>query len=110
MKTHFEVMPKALRKVRQDSGLRQIDISNRSGLSKAMVSAYESGKALPSFPSLAAYLEALGKDLSDLQAAIYEVSGVPSNIVATILRERAVGRAVLQALHGLELNALETDS
>jgi transcriptional regulator with XRE-family HTH domain len=51
-------IPEALRRVRLEAKHRQIDISTKSGLSKAMVSAYEGGKALPSIPSLLAYLNA----------------------------------------------------
>lgn len=94
---------KALRRVRQDARLRQIDVSKRSGLSKAMVSAYEGGKALPSLPSLWAYLDAIGRDLADLQDAIYELGGLPKRGSADVeARERSVGRAVLKALRGLE--------
>lgn len=99
------LVPTALRRVRQATGLRQIDVSARSGLSKAMVSAYEGGKALPSLPSLSAYLGAIGRDLSDLQEAVDEMRGFPIHRADDVdARERAVGRAVLKALRGLEIN------
>ena len=97
------LFPEALRRVRRATSLRQIDVSVRSGLSKAMVSAYEGGKALPSLPSLWAYLGAIGRDLADLQEAIDELGGLPKRRSADVeARERSVGRAVLKALRGLE--------
>lgn len=98
------LVPMALKRVRQATGLRQIDVSARSGLSKAMVSAYEGGKALPSLRSLSAFLGAIGRDLSDLQEAVDEMRGFPVHRADDIdARERAVGRAVLKALRGLEI-------
>ncbi len=85
------------------TGLRQVDVSERSGLTKAMVSAYEGGKLLPSLPSLSAYLDAIGCDLADLQEAVNELSGFPRKRTDDgDARERAIGRAVLKALRGLE--------
>ncbi len=98
------LVPMALKRVRQATGLRQIDVSARSGLSKAMVSAYEGGKALPSLRSLSAFLGAIGRDLSDLQEAVDEMRGFPVHRADDVdARERAVGRAVLKALRGLEI-------
>lgn len=102
------LVPLALKRVRQASGLRQIDVSERSGLSKAMVSAYEGGKALPSLRSLSVYLGAIGRDLGDLQNAVDELRGFPSHRPDdSDSRERAVGRAVLKALRGMELGETE---
>jgi len=98
------LVPQALKRVRQATGLRQIDVSARSGLSKAMVSAYEGGKALPSLPSLSAYLGAVGRDLKDLQEALDDIRGFPVHRSEDVdARERAVGRAVMKALRGLEI-------
>lgn len=100
-----QLVPLALRRVRQETGLRQIDVSTKSGLSKAMVSAYEGGKALPSLPSLLAYLDAIGRDLADLQEALNDLAGLPKRRSEDVeARERAVGHAVLKALRGLELD------
>jgi transcriptional regulator with XRE-family HTH domain len=97
------LIPQALRRVRQTAGLRQIDVAEKSGLSKAMVSAYEGGKALPSLASLSAYLGAIGRDLGDLQDALTQLRGrlAEGNSPAED-RERVVGRAVLNALRMLE--------
>jgi transcriptional regulator with XRE-family HTH domain len=102
------LVPQAMKRVRQATGLRQIDVSARSGLSKAMVSAYEGGKALPSLRSLAAYLGAVGRDLADLQEAIDDIRGFPIHKAEDVdARERAVGRAVIKALRGLEIEKVE---
>lgn len=60
----------ALKRMRQERGLKQIQVALGSGLSKAMVSSYEAGHALPSLESLSAYLGALGCGLGDLQKAM----------------------------------------
>ena len=102
------LVPQALKRVRQATGLRQIDVSARSGLSKAMVSAYEGGKALPSLRSLSAYLGAVGRDLKDLQEALDDIRGFPVHRADDVdARERAVGRAVMKALRGLEIEKME---
>ena len=97
------LVAQALRRVRQATGLRQVDVAERSGLSKAMVSAYESGKALPTLPSLSAYLGAVGRGLDDLQAALTQLQGkIGDENTATLYREHVVGRAVLNALRSLD--------
>ena len=88
--------------MRQSTGLRQTQVSERSGLTKAMISAYEGGKNLPSLQSLSTYLNAIDRDLGDLQEAIDDLGGFPSAKTHGDARERAVGRAVLRALQGLE--------
>lgn len=95
------LIPQALRRVRQTAGLRQVDVAEKSGLSKAMVSAYEGGKALPSLASLSAYLGAIGRDLGDLQDALTHLRG-RLHEGTLVDRERVVGRAVLNALRMLE--------
>jgi transcriptional regulator with XRE-family HTH domain len=96
------LVPQALKIIRQAAGLRQTQVSERSGLTKAMISAYETGKNLPSLQSLSVYLNAIDRDLGDLQEAIDDLGGFPSAKTHVDARERAVGRAVLRALQGLE--------
>ncbi|MBW8875112.1 MAG: helix-turn-helix transcriptional regulator [Acidobacteria bacterium] len=90
----------ALRRVRQAAGFLQVDVAERSGLTRAMVSAYEAGKSTPSLGSLSAYLGAIGRDLGDLQDEVNRLSGRSSDEPAED-RERAVGRAVLKAIRVL---------
>ena len=98
------LLPVALRRLRLDAGLRQTQISMASGLTKAMLSAYERGKATPSLASLCLYLAALGRDLADLQEVLSDLAGLPKRRSEDVEgRERTVGRAVLRALRGLEL-------
>jgi transcriptional regulator with XRE-family HTH domain len=105
------LIPQALKRMRVATGLRQVDVSDRSGLTKAMVSAYEGGKLLPSLPSLSSYLDAIGRDMADLQEAVHELGGFPRKKTDDDdARERAIGRAVLKALRGLEELAPEPDS
>jgi transcriptional regulator with XRE-family HTH domain len=48
-----------LRKRRRSLGLTQIQLAQRSGLSRWSVVAYETGRELPSLPSLCRIVEAL---------------------------------------------------
>jgi len=97
-------IPEALKRLRLAAGLRQTHISEASGLTKAMLSAYERGNALPTIPSLWAYLAALGRDLTDLQDELNYLAGLPKRRSEDVEgRERAVGRVVLRALRGLSL-------
>ena len=97
------VVPEALRRVRHVAGVRQVDIAERSGLSKAMVSAYEGGKALPSLPSLCAYLGAIGRDFRDLQDAVDLIDGPEVETIAELDQERAIGRAILGVFRALRV-------
>jgi transcriptional regulator with XRE-family HTH domain len=64
---------KALRLLRTRQNTTQVAIADRAGLTKAMLSCYETGAQLPSMQSLAATLQALGADFHDLQDAIDQV-------------------------------------
>jgi transcriptional regulator with XRE-family HTH domain len=90
----------ALRRVRQATGLLQVDVAERSGLTRAMISAYELGRSVPSLVSLSAYLGAIGRNLGDLQDEVNRLSGRSLDEPIED-RERAVGRAVLKALRAL---------
>ena len=93
-------VPQALRRVRQATGLLQVNVAERSGLTRAMVSAYEGGKSIPSLASLSVYLGAIGRNLGDLQDEVNRLSGRSMDEPVED-RERVVGRAVLKALRAL---------
>ena len=94
---HF--VPEALKLIRQSAGLRQTDVSERSGLTKAMLSSYEMGKTLPTLVSLTAFLVAVGKDFSDFQDVLDMLRKVsPKRAPDERDLEREVGRVVLKAI------------
>lgn len=64
---------KALRLLRARKNTTQVSIADRAGLTKAMLSCYETGAQLPSMQSLASTLQALGADFHDLQDALDQV-------------------------------------
>ena len=64
---------KALRLLRTRQNTTQVAIADRAGLTKAMLSCYETGAQLPSMQSLASTLQALGADFHDLQDAIDQI-------------------------------------
>lgn len=60
----------ALRRLRLLRELRQVDLATTAGVTKAMVSAYETGKRFPSIPTLSRLLGALDASLCDLHRAM----------------------------------------
>lgn len=103
----LQFVPEALKLIRQGAGLRQTDVSERSGLTKAMLSAYETGKTLPTLTSLTTFLLAIGKDLADFQEVLDLVRKVsPRRTPDERDLEREVGRVVLKAIQdAIELRA-----
>ena len=95
----LQFVPAALKLMRQGTGLRQTEVSQRSGLTKAMLSSYETGKTLPNLASLTSFLIAMDKDLSDLQEALDMVRKVsPKQTPDERDLERDLGRVVLKAI------------
>lgn len=70
----FEGLGKALRWLREKEGLRQYESARAAGITKAMLSAYETGKQSPSLQSLEKILDALGADLRALARALDHVN------------------------------------
>lgn len=95
----LQCLPKALKLVREGAGYRQTDASARSGLSKAMLSSYETGKTVPSLGSLTILLVAIGRDFADLQDAMDLLLGTsPKRQPTNKDLEREVGQVVLKAI------------
>ena len=63
-----------MRWLREKEGRRQYEIALAAGVTKAMLSAYETGKQSPSLQSLERVLEALGADLVELASALDHVN------------------------------------
>jgi len=84
----FEGLGKALRWLREKAGLRQYETAIEAGITKAMLSAYETGKQSPSLESLEKVLDALNADLVSLARALDHVN------------ERSSGLPGIGALHG----------
>ena len=63
----------ALRLMRVRRGMRQSDLAGRALVTKAMLSAYENRRRLPSLRTLSRLLDALDARLLDLGAAVEQV-------------------------------------
>ncbi|HEX6198818.1 MAG TPA: helix-turn-helix transcriptional regulator [Thermoanaerobaculia bacterium] len=63
-----------MRWLREKEGLRQYETARAAGITKAMLSAYETGKQRPSLPSLEKILDALGADLMAVGRALDHVN------------------------------------
>ncbi|MEM7481853.1 MAG: helix-turn-helix transcriptional regulator [Acidobacteriota bacterium] len=68
--SHFEGIGKALRRLRVHRGFKQFEMAREAGITKAMLSAYETSKRRPSLNTLSQLLDALGADLADLHRAL----------------------------------------
>lgn len=73
----FDGLGRALRWLREKAGLRQYETATAAGITKAMLSAYETGKQSPSLESLEKVLDALASDLVALHRALDHVNERP---------------------------------
>jgi transcriptional regulator with XRE-family HTH domain len=71
----FEGLGKALRWLRARQDLRQYQVAEAAGVTKAMLSAYETEKQKPSLETLEKLLDGLGATLGDLHQALGIVRG-----------------------------------
>ncbi len=73
----FEGLGKALRWLREKKSRRQYEVAEAAGITKAMLSSYETGKQRPSLETLEKALDALGADLATLGDALDHVNERP---------------------------------
>ena len=85
----FSGLGRALRWLRDRQGKRQYQVAEAAGVTKAMLSAYETGKQKPSLDTMEKILEALGCDLNDLHNALQIVNERPQAIRRTEGRQLA---------------------
>jgi transcriptional regulator with XRE-family HTH domain len=76
----FNGLGRAVRWLRDRQGKRQYQVADTAGITKAMLSAYETGKQKPSLDTLEKILEALDCDLNDLHNALQIVNERPEAI------------------------------
>lgn len=67
----------ALRWLRDRQGKKQYQVADAAGITKGMLSAYETGRQRPSLETLEKILDTLGCDLNDLHNAIQIINGRP---------------------------------
>ncbi len=70
----------ALRWLREKQTRKQYRVADDAGITKGMLSAYETGRQRPSLETLEKLLETLGCDLNDLHNALQLVNGRPERI------------------------------
>lgn len=76
----FDRLGRAVRWLRERQGKKQYLVADTAGVTKGMLSAYETGRQKPSLETLEKLLTALGCDLHDLHNAIQIVSERPEGI------------------------------
>jgi transcriptional regulator with XRE-family HTH domain len=70
----------ALRWLRERQARKQYRVADDAGITKGMLSAYETGRQRPSLETLDRLLGALGSDLNDLHNALQIVNGRPERM------------------------------
>lgn len=79
----FDFTSRALAWLRVERGLQQKELAERSGVGRAAISRYESGKASPSLENLGKLLEALGVGPRDfarcLERLREDIEGIPAS-------------------------------
>ncbi len=68
----------AIRWIRDRHGRKQYQVADAAGITKGMLSAYETGRQRPSLDTLEKILGTLGCDLQDLHNALQIVNGRPA--------------------------------
>ena len=76
----FDGLGRSLRWLRERQVKRQYQVAEGAGITKAMLSAYETGKQKPSLDTLEKILDALTCDLNDLHNALQIVNGRPERM------------------------------
>jgi transcriptional regulator with XRE-family HTH domain len=79
----FDGLGRSLRWLRERQLKRQYQVADDAGITKAMLSAYETGKQKPSLDTLEKILDALVCDLNDLHNALQIVNGRPERMRGT---------------------------
>lgn len=77
MLNNSEALGQTLRLLRRRRVFKQYQVAERAGITKAMLSAYETGKSTPSLKTLASILHAVETDFGGLQRALDVLSGAP---------------------------------
>jgi transcriptional regulator with XRE-family HTH domain len=71
----------ALRWMRERRGRKQYQVAAAAGITKGMLSAYETGRQRPSLETLDKILDTLECDLNDLHNALQIVNGRPASFI-----------------------------
>ena len=101
----FEGLGRALRWLREGRGKRQYQVAETAGITKPMLSAYETGRQKPSLDTLEKILGAMGADLAELHAVLDIVNGrqpAPPQRDRWRDRDRGAGAALSEMAHGFE--------
>ena len=76
----FNGLGQALRWLRDRQSKKQYQVADAAGITKGMLSAYETGRQRPSLETLEKILDTLGCDLNDLHNAIQIINGRPEQM------------------------------
>ncbi len=108
----FQGLGKALRWLREKRGLRQYEAAERAAITKAMLSAYETGKQKPSLDTLEKILAALDAGLVELARALDLVNerGMAARGEASPGLPPIAGELDVRALLGVEELAGEEEA
>jgi transcriptional regulator with XRE-family HTH domain len=80
VQTIFDGLGQALRWLRDRQAKKQYQVADAAGITKGMLSAYETGRQRPSLETLEKLLNTLECDLNDLHNALQLVNGRPQQM------------------------------
>jgi predicted nucleotidyltransferase/DNA-binding XRE family transcriptional regulator len=89
-----------LREARRRSGLTQVELASRAGVTQSVISAYESGRRQPALPTLAALVRAAGLDLAIAVRRPRDPTRALTGPVGRIVRQRRRELVEVGASHG----------
>ena len=93
----FNKLGEALKVLRLRTGMKQREVGAKAGVTPAMISTYETGKAVPLIPTVESLLDAMGFDRFDLLNALEAANGRPQRNFPEADRDQS-GSEVLTAL------------
>jgi len=93
----FQGIGEALKILRGRTGLKQREVGKEAGVTPAMISTYETDKAIPLIPTVESLLAAMGFDRFDLLNAIEEANNRPKREFLEV-GDRSSGAHILKAL------------
>jgi transcriptional regulator with XRE-family HTH domain len=109
IESRSQLLGTALRALRHQRQRKQVGLSAETGVTKGMLSSYETGRQLPSLKTLVAVLMGLEYDFHDLQDAMDYLAGKPPRLrpggeeKPEAEAEREVGGAVITLVRHLGL-------
>ena len=103
---HLSRFGEALKELRWDARMKQVEIVRGTGMTAPQISRYENGHEMPTVESLVKYLSAVGADFHDLQRVLETEAGAADGEPQPAGQSRAL-RQVVSGLMELNIEGME---